>query len=537
MTTAQGMVRRLAGAVMTLALASLGATALAADPASPARRPSGGTLVVGAPSEPPHLNPAITTGGQVHAVASSMFNGLVGLDQNADPVPELAEKWQVSSDGKTFTFFLRKDVRWHDGTPFTATDVKFTFEELLLKFHARTRAGLKDNLAGIDAPDAHTVVFRFHNGYAPLLRRLDAIEAPILPRHIYQGKDPFANPPTGGPVGTGPFRFGSWARGNHVILLRNESYFRKDRPYLDRVTFRFLPSSAAAVVALEVRELDYLSIVSGADLNHLRGSKEVSLARSASGTGGSFCINTLIPNLRRLPLQNPDVRRAINVAIDRKFILDRVNFGAGQAARGPIHSELAWFDPALATISQDRAQAARLLESAGYPPASSGVRFSLRFAYAHAGFGPLADALKTQLAQVGIDLVLEPGDVNAVTDRVFLKSDFDLSVASLCNGPDPDVGVKRIYHSSNILPIPFGNGAGYRSAEIDSLFDRAAQTMDRATRIALYREIQKVLLKEMPYVWLIETEGYRAYRKNVGGLRLWSGNTFEDAYVDRPLRQ
>ena len=512
-----------------------GGDAFAADAA--AVRPVGGALVVGTASEPGHLNPAITTAGNVHAVTASLFNGLVGLDQNAEPVPELAERWQVSRDGKTITLFLRNDVRWHDGTPFTSADVKFTFEELLLKFHARTRAGLQEALAEITAPEAHIVRFRFNQPYAPFLRRLDVIEAPILPRHIYQGKDPFSGAANNRPVGTGPFRFGSWTRGNNIALTRNEGYFRKGRPYLERLTFRFLPTTAAAVVALEVGEVDYMWSVEGADLNHLRGAKKLVLERSAAGSGGSYCINTLIPNLRKLPLQRPEVRRASNFAIDRKFSLERVNFGAGKAARGPIHSSLPWFDPALPAFSLDRQAAGRLLDGAGYPPAANGVRFSLRFAYAHAGFGPLADALKLQLAQVGIDLALEPGDFNAVAERVFVKNDFDLGVASYCNGADPDIGVKRVYHSKNIVPIPFSNGAAYRNPEVDALFGRAVQSFDPAERVVLYREIQNILVADVPYFWLIETEGHRAFRSQISGLRIWSGNAFEDAYIDATPRQ
>lgn len=488
--------------------------------------------MAGNASEPPHLNPAITTGGNVHAVTASLFNGLVGLDQNANPIPELAERWQVSEDGSLYTFFLRKDVRWHDGAPFTSADVKFTFEDLLLKFHARTRAGLQDNLAEIRTPDPHTVVFRFRHGYAPLLRRLDGIEAPILPRHIYQGKDAFTDPANQHPIGTGPFRFREWVRGSHIVLTRNDDYFRKDLPYLKRVTFRFLPTAAAAAVALEVREVDYLSQVEGSDLNHLRSARGIALARSASGSGGSYCINTLIPNLSRLPLQNVAVRQAINMAIDRKFILGRVNFGAGRTARGPIHSALPWFDPALADVPYDRSKAEQSLDAAGYPRNGNASRFSLRFSYPNGSFGPLADALRTQLGQIGIDLVLEPGDFNTVIERVFMKKDFDLGVASFCNGPDPDIGVKRLVHSNNILPIPFSNGAGYRNPEVDALFDRAAQIMDDAKRISMYREIQNILLKDLPYFWLIETEGYRAYRLDVKGLRFWTGNAFEGATME-----
>lgn len=505
-------------------------TIVQADPGTPVFPPSGGDVVVGVVSEPVHLNPAVTTAGPVHAVTASIFNGLVGLDQNADPVPELAEKWRISGDGKVYTFYLRQDVRWHDGTPFTAADVKFTFEEMLLKFHARTRAGLRGNLAEITTPNPHTVVFRFHRGYAPLLHRLDVMEAPILPRHIYRGQDALAAPANHRPVGTGPFRFDEWMRGSYIRLTRNERYFRNGRPYLDRVAFRFLPTTAAAVIALEVGELDYLSVMSGVDIDRLRASKNISVKHTA---GNGYCVTTLIPNLRKPPLQRAEVRQALNFAIDRQFILDRVYFGAGRVARGPIHSQIAWFDPALPAVHRDLARANRFLDDAGYPPGSRGIRFSLRFAYSHAGYSQLANALKAQLAQVGIDLVLKPGETNTVTERVYVKNDFDLGIASLCHGPDPDIGVKRIYHSSNILPIPFGNGAGYRNAEIDALFDRAAGSMDRAKRAALYREIQGVLSKELPYFWLIETDGYRAYRNHIDGLQIWTGNALEKAYLTR----
>lgn len=519
--------------VLVLAVAALllwRADFASAQSAPEVRR--GGVLAVATLNEPPHLNPAITTSGPVHTVTASIFNGLVGLDERANPVPELAERWQISDGGKTYSFSLRKDVRWHDGAPFTAADVKFTFEEILLKHHARTRAGLAANLAAIDVPDPHTVVFRFKQPYAPLLRRLDVIEAPILPRHLYQGKDPLTDPLNARPVGTGPFRFDKWQRGDSIVLARNPDYFRAARPYLDQVVFRTLPNAPAAAIALQTQEVDFLGSVGGSEQQRLRSHKGISMARSAAGPGGSYCINTLIPNLRNRPLDDVRVRQAINLAIDRRFIVERVHFGAGQPARGPIQSSLVWFDHALPEIVANAERAAQILNDAGYPADRSGTRFRLRFVYAQAGFGVLAEVLKEQLRRVGIELVLEPADFNAVVERVFIKSDFDLGVASYCNGPDPDIGVKRVYHSANILPIPFGNGAGYRNSTVDSLFDKAAQTVNDGERQQLYAQAQQTLVRELPYLWLVETEVDRAYRNAVKGLRVWSGNTFEEATID-----
>ena len=199
---------------MNIARACILAAASPLEAQSPPAR--GGTLVVAIVADPGHLNPAITTNGATHAASELLYNGLLGRTERGEPMPELAESWQVEQGGAVYRFRLRAGVRWHDGAAFTAADVKFTFEEVLLKLHARTRASMGAVLAGIDAPDERTVVFRFKQPYAPLLAQLDATEAPILARHVYQGSDPQTNPANVTPIGTGPFRFVSYARGTEI---------------------------------------------------------------------------------------------------------------------------------------------------------------------------------------------------------------------------------------------------------------------------------------------------------------------------------
>jgi len=489
------------------------------------------TLVAATNNEPPHLNPAITTAGNVHTVSESMFNGLVGLDANANPVPELAEKWEIRDNGKTYVFTLRQGVKWHDGQPFSSADVKFTFEEMLLKYHARTKAGLENTLKAIETPDANTVIFRFKDPYAPLLRRLDVTEAPILPHHIYQGSDPLNNPANQRPIGTGPFKFAEWQRGQQVVMVKNENYFRPGLPKVDRVVFRFIPNNTAAAAALEKGEVDYLWGVGGADVARLQTVSSVKLEQNPAGAGGSYCINTLVPNLKNPYLKNPRVRQAFYQAINRQFILERLNFGQGRVAQGPIASTLPFFDPKLPQYPYDPDRANQLLDAAGFPKKQDGVRFKIRFTFAPSNFGALGDVLKDQLKQAGIDLVLEALDFNAAVDRVYIKKDFDLGVASLCGGSDPDIGVKRLLTSRNIGPIAFSNGALYVNPLVDSLLDRAVQTVDEDKRIAFYRQLQQAVVRDLPYFWLVETEGYRAYRSAVSGIRIWTGNAFEAASI------
>lgn len=144
------------------------------------------TLVVALAGEPGALNPAVTTSGSTHPVTDQIFNGLVGLDENLNPLPELAERWSIEDEGRTYRFLLRPGVRWHDGAPFTAADVKFTFEQALLKYHSRTRALSTDCSPISESPDDLTVIFRLARPYAPLLQRPDVVEASIIPRHLFQ---------------------------------------------------------------------------------------------------------------------------------------------------------------------------------------------------------------------------------------------------------------------------------------------------------------------------------------------------------------
>jgi peptide/nickel transport system substrate-binding protein len=137
--------------------------------------------------DPGHLNPAITTNGGVHTAAGLLYNGLLAFDDSLAPRPSLAVRWEVEDGGARYRFHLRQGVRWHDGRPFTAADVEYTFEEVLLKYHARTRASLGPALSDVVAVDDSTVDFRFRRPYAPLLQQLDVSEGPIIPKHVFAG--------------------------------------------------------------------------------------------------------------------------------------------------------------------------------------------------------------------------------------------------------------------------------------------------------------------------------------------------------------
>ncbi len=485
----------------------------------------GGTLVVAISADPGHLNPAITTSGATHTAAELIFNGLVGLDENLEPVPELAESWTIDNDGAQYTFKLRDGVTWHDGTPFTSADVKFTFEEVLLKLHARTRSSVGPVLDGIDTPDAQTVVFRFKQPYAPLLRQLDVTEAPILPKHIYQGSDPAKNPANAAPVGTGPFAFESYTPDSEIRLKRNDTYWAPALPKLDEVVMRVIPETGSQVIALEAGEVDWIWGVPGPDEARLDADPEVELLRTDRNPGGSNCIMTMSFNFDKPILQDVRVRQAIAHAIDRQQIVDKILFGQGRVATAPISSGIGWahaddivlpaFDPTAAMAMLDqagwKAGADGMRIAAGVTGVADGTPLALDFLH-FPTFARYGELLRSELGAVGIELTLEPLEPPVFAETVFTKRDFDTNVISYCNGPDPEIGVRRMFDSAQIGPVPFSNAAGYRDSAVDALFTQAQQTVGNEARGKIYGRIQQTVAAAQPYVWLVETSGVRAYR-------------------------
>ena len=489
----------------------------------------GGVLVAAISSDPGQLNPAITTSGAVHSASELMFNGLVEIDQSGKLVPELAESWTVNSGD--YTFKLRKGVLWHDGQPFTSDDVKYTFEEVLTKLHARTRASVGDAIYKIETPDPLTVVFRFFKPYSPFLQQLNVTEAPILPAHIYRGTDPSTNPANLKPIGTGPFKFESYRPGAELRLTANKSYFKPGLPYLDGVVLRVIPDASNQAIALEAGEVDFIYGVNGPDLPRIQTDKSLATLETLNNPGGSNCIMTVSFNLDKPIFGDQRTRQAVLQSLDRKQFLDRILFGQGKVATGPIASGIPFgYAKDLAMPGFDRAAAARLLDDAGWKRTGSGTRTAdgvkgvadgsaLRFRFlSFPTFAQYGQLIKSQLGEVGIDVQLETLDPTPFADRVFVRRDFDTNVISYCNGTDPEIGVRRMYDLKQIGPIAFSNSSAYRNPLVSQQFEDASTRDNLDTRAAIYRKIQETLVSDLPYIWLVETTGVRAFRSSCTGI-------------------
>jgi len=486
-------------------------------------------FVVAISHDPGHLNPAITTNGGVNTAAGLLYDGLLRLDESLTPTPALATRWETLDGGARHRFHLRRDVRWHDGRPFTAADVEFTFEQVLLKFHSRTRASLGPALVDVVALDDSTVEFRFRRPYAPLLQQLDVVEAPIIPRHVYVGSDPLRNPANRHPVGTGPYKFVSYQSSGEIRYAANRDYFR-GAPSVDTAILRVVPDPATQVAALEAGEVDWMFSVPGPERERLRHHPTVRLLQSPLGAGGNNCITTLGFNLDRATFRDLRVRKAIAHAVNRPQIVERVLFGEGRAADAPISSRIGFAYAAdLPIPAFDTLRAAALLDAAGWRRSGSGTRTARGVRGVRDGTpfvvgltvlpsqSNYAELLRAQLRAVGIDLRVGSLEQAVFAQTVFTERDFDTAIGAYCNGTDPEIGVRRMLVSSSIAPVPFSNMAGYRSASVDSLFELAASALDPAQRRLYYRSMQEIVVADQPYVWLAETLGTRAYNSRCSG--------------------
>lgn len=498
-------------------LTALGVAATGFSACSRPRGDDGRTLIFAQPNEPTSINMAISTAAPGNFVSTKVYEGLLAYGLDGQPLPQLATTWEVSDDGLTYRFDLRPDVRWHDGEPFTSRDVAYTLQEAWRQHHSRGRAVFA-HVVDIDTSDPLAIVWKLSQPAPYLLLTLAASEYPVLPRHLFEGREILTNPHNVQPVGTGPFRFVSWARGNQIVLERNPDYWDKPKPALDRIVVRFLPDATATAIALETGTID-LGTVPRSEVERLKDNPELAILTETASFSPSFFHVEL--NLDRPYFKDVRVRQAIAHAIDREFIARDI-VGDAVVATSPIPAQIeAFFEPDLPAYPFDLERAARLLDEAGLHPGPDGVRLRIFIDFAGStSTTRIALHMRSTLSKVGIALQARGTDQGEYINRVFTRRDFDLSMTGGGTGRDPAIGVQRFYWSKNITRgVAFSNGAGYRNATVDRLLEAAQSELDQARRKEYYREFQQIAMTELPYIPMYWSRGgYLGAKKDIGGL-------------------
>ena len=472
----------------------------------------GGTLSMLVQPEVPTLASYLSTSMPVGQTASKIYDGLLEYNFDLSPRPCLAESWNVSPDGLTITFNIRKGVKFHDGHPMTSEDVRYSIMEVLIKYHAR--GGKFKIIESIQTPDDHTVLIKLKSSSPALMMAFSGYESPIIPKHLFAGKDIKNHPLANKPIGTGPFKFVEWKRGQYMRFDRNPDYWSPGQPYFDRIVVQTIPDSATRSAVLEKGDFQLAGFGAVPNNDAKRLDALPNLIVTTKGYENFSPISELDFNTKVKPFNNKKVRQAVAFCIDRKFVIENIWFDFGKIATGPINSN---FEAAGLYTSKvknydvsNRIEVAnRLLDEAGYPRKSDGYRFEITHDITPYGgeWKSFGEYTVQQLDKIGIKARLRVEDVATWLKRIYTNYDFTLSSNWLNTFADPVLGVHRLYHSNAIKPgTVFKNASRWSSPLTDKLMDMASVEPDQEERGALYQAFQKILVEEVPVTWIHEIQ-------------------------------
>ena len=534
----------LGAAFAATAAASLGAVfggrggAFAAPPGPPPE--AGGELVYGLTNRFDTLDPNVTTFSDVGRISYHLFDTLVWESKPGVFVPGLAEKWEVNAAADQYTFHLRKDVKFHDGTPFTAEAVKFTFDRIVNPdLKSQSAFSAIGPYASSTVLDPSTIVVKFKDPYAPFLSSVaQSVLAPVSPEAVRKyGKDFGTHP-----VGTGPFKLDSYKTDTVVRMVKNPEYrwapsiFKhQGPPYLDAISWRIIPEASTRLAALKSGEVQVIQDVPTQDYRNLQGDASIQLLQGPlAGSGETMMINVTKP-----PTDDLRVRQALEWGVDKVGMIKALWQGLYAPACSPLTSATFGFDRATCSVyTYDPKKAGTLLDEAGWKMGAGGLRqkngqdlvLGLYYRSDSNDAAAMATFLQGMYQQIGIKIDLhglaQSGYFSAVRSgqhnlQFWWETD-----------TDPDV-VRILFYSAN------ANGGTnrnrYKDPEMDKLIDEAAGTIDPAKRRQLYTRIQMKALHEAIMVYFADPLNIFAYQKSkvMGAMLDWSSTNmlFYDTWL------
>jgi peptide/nickel transport system substrate-binding protein len=446
---------------------------------------------VGIQLEPPHLDPTAGAAGAIDQVTyQNVFEGLTRFAEDGGVVPGLAESWEVSEDGRTYTFRLREGVRFHDGTALDAEDVRFSLDRARAEDSVNAQKALFEGIEAVEVVDPLTlrVALAEPDGSFPF--KMAWGDAVIVAPESADGLGQ-------NPVGTGAFRFEDWAQGDRVTLARNEDYWGEPAA-LERATFQFIADPTAAFAAVMAEDLDaFLGFPAPENLAQFEGDPrfEVQVGTTEGET-------ILAMNGRREPFDDPKVREAIALAVDRQALIDGALFGYGT----PIGTHFAPHHPAYLDLTEltphDPERARALLAEAGYPDGFAATLTLPPPSYARRG----GEILAAQLREVGVETEIRNVEWAQWLEEVFTAHDFDLTVVAHTEPLDIGIYADPDYYFGNDDP------------ELRAILDEIDRTADEESRAALWGDAQRRVAETFVNAYLFQLPSLNVVREGVEGV-------------------
>ena len=468
----------LAAAAMVLAL---GGTALAART----------DVIMGTVLEPPVLDPTANTAAVIGEITyGNIFEGLTRMDEKGTVHPCLADSWTVSPDGLVYTFKLHKGVKFHDGTPFDASVVKFSLDRARAKDSTNPQKGLYEPIKQIDVVDPLTAKITLSRPDGDFLFDLAWPQAVMLAPNT-------ATKDVTDPIGTGPFKFSNWIKGDSVQIVKNPDYWGKE-PALDKATFKFISDPAAAASSLLAGDVDgFINFPAPEAVAQFQSNPQFSVEIGTTEGETIVAINNA-----KKPFNDIRVRRALSYAVNRKAVIDGAEYGFGT----PIGSHFAPHNPAYIDLTgkypYDPAKAKELLKEAGYP---NGFKTVIKLPpppYARRG----GEIIAAELKQVGVDAQLVPVEWAQWLSGVFKNKDYDLTIISHVEPLDIGIYARPNYYFN------------YHNPKFNKVMDELNVTQDQKKRTELYHQAQEILADDAVNVFLFELPKIGIWNAKLKGL-------------------
>ncbi|NLW55077.1 MAG: ABC transporter substrate-binding protein [Firmicutes bacterium] len=454
-------------------------------------------VVVVVPQDPDYLDPHLAAAAGTFEMMFNVYEGLLKPAPDGSLLPALAERYSVTEDGLTYTFYLRSGVKFHSGKPVTATDVKYSLERLMGTQTGQPLSPFFAKVEAVETPEAQKVILRLKEVDAALLSNLTT--AMIIPKdHLDLNTQP---------IGTGPFRFVEYRPGQRVVLEKFADYWQAGLPLLDKVEFRIIPDREAALIALKNGTVDIFPRIEPNRIAEL--SEEFYTLQEKQNL-----VQVLALNLKRPPYNDLRVRQAINYALNKDELIELAAFGFGTKLGSGFSPAMAeFYEPGLEDLyPHNITKAKQLLAEAGYP---EGFRTVLSVPSNYSFHVDTAQIIVEQLKKVGIEAEIELVEWAVWLHRIYQGRDYEMTITGLSGKLDPlPVLIRYTSDYAN-------NFFNYENAEFDRLNQLAAAESDRPKRAALYKEAQRLLAEEAAAVFLMDPHYLVALKKTVAGYRLY----------------